>query len=214
MDIVLGYGLTEASTLSTMTSLKDQSQLQPGMCGKPFPGIEIKIVDKQGNEVLQGHEGEIRLRGGVMKGYYGMPEKTAATITSDGWLKTGDKGYLDSKGNLHFVARMDDLIIRGGENISPIEIEQTLLECIPGLQSVKVLGVNSKIMGQQIAAFFTADHQVDCSEARKKLIHHLAKYKIPDVMEQVDKMPTLSNGKIDIPELKRRAEQKLAQMKR
>ena len=129
-EITIGYGQTEASPLITQTRTDDPIELRVGTVGRPIPGIEAKIVDVEtGKDLPDGQQGELCGRGhGVMIGYYNMPEKTAEVIDADGWLHTGDLALREPNGYYRITGRLRDLIIRGGENIYPREVEERLYE--------------------------------------------------------------------------------------
>ena len=144
-----------------------------------------------------GKAGEICVRGYcVMKGYYGSPEETAAAIDRDGWLRTGDIGWLDGEDRLHYVGRKKEMIIRGGENISPAEIENALKN-IPGVTDACVVGVPDKHFTEEICALIAQNADVNEDYLRAALKDSLAYYKIPRYFLFVDVLPVMSNGKAD-----------------
>ncbi|CAF1198598.1 unnamed protein product [Rotaria sordida] len=144
--IVQGYGMTENASLLTsgMWAGDDDPQRRLGSLGRCMQGVEIKVVDRQGQIVPIGHQGEIWARGyPIMRGYYGDPEKTAETITPSGWLRTGDEAKMDKDGYLYFVGRQKEIIIRGGVNIYPIEIENVIIEH-PSVAQAQVFSIPDK----------------------------------------------------------------------
>ncbi len=148
--ILEGYGLTEASPAVTMQP--KEGVLKPGSVGKPLSGIEVRIVSEEGHELESGEVGEVIIRGpNLMKGYFEKPEETAAALR-DGWLYTGDMGYLDEDGYLYIVGRKKDLIIRGGFNIYPREIEEVLVSH-PLITEAAVVGVPNKYLGEEVQAY-------------------------------------------------------------
>lgn len=206
-NFVLAYGQTEATTLSTMTELHGETALGFAMCGKPLPDVELRIWDEaNGCCAPVGGEGEIQINGYTkMQGYLDMPEENAKKYTADGWMRTGDKGRLTPSGDLEFLGRMDDMIIRGGENISPAEIESTICRYSPDVLQVKVLGVDSELFGQEVVAFFTSHTKVAEEEMHAFLTEHLANCKVPSAIARLEVMPILENGKIDVKSLRKRA---------
>lgn len=199
MKVVMAYGQTEATSLSTMTDIDEAESLRSGMCGKPLEGIELRIADVESGAVLPaGEVGEIQIGGySIMEGYFELPEENAKALTEDGWLKTGDLGRVDEGGELWFVGRADDMIVRAGENISPAEIESAIAGYSPAIEQVKVVGVRSDLLGQEVAAFFTASESVDEGALKRRLACVLAKFKIPVYLRQLNEMPQTSSGKID-----------------
>ena len=141
-EITIGYGQTEASPLITQTRTDDPIELRVGTVGRPMPGVEVKIVDVEtGADLGDGEQGELCSRGHVvMLGYYNMPDKTAEAIDADGWLHTGDLALREPNGYYRITGRLTDMIIRGGENIYPREIEERLYEH-PAVEDVQVVGV-------------------------------------------------------------------------
>ena len=149
-EITIGYGQTEASPLITQTRTDDPIELRVGTVGRPMPGFEAKIVDVEtGEDLGDGQPGEFCGRGhGVMIGYYNMPEKTAEAIDADGWLHTGDLALREPNGYYRITGRLRDMIIRGGENIYPREIEERLYEH-PAVMDVQVVGVPDRRLGRR-----------------------------------------------------------------
>ncbi|HKK81420.1 MAG TPA: AMP-binding protein, partial [Prolixibacteraceae bacterium] len=141
-DVTIAYGLTEASPVMTQTRTDDPIEVKVGTVGRELPGIEVKIFDPEtGAELPVGQQGEVCCRGyNIMRGYYKNPSATAETIDKDGWLHSGDLGVKDENGNFKITGRIKDMIIRGGENIYPREIEEFLYQ-MPGIQDVQVAGV-------------------------------------------------------------------------
>lgn len=199
MKIAMAYGQTEATTLSTMTELSDSESLTCDMCGFPLKGVDLRIRDTQsGSDCPCGVIGEIQIGGySRMKGYFELPEETAKAFTSDGWLKTGDLGFVDETGQLRFVARADEMIVRGGENISPLEIETAIQSFSETIGAVKVVGMPSALFGQEVAAVFTAGEKLSECELRAFLSAALSKFKMPSYLRQIDEMPYTASGKID-----------------
>jgi long-chain acyl-CoA synthetase len=199
-----GWGLSE-STGPVANITRDIAQ-KPGSVGPPFPGIDVRVVDNDDREVPAGQLGEFVVRGDiVMKGYWNRPEATARALAG-GWLHTGDIGYMDSDRYCYIVDRKDDLIIRGGENISPREIEEVLYRH-PAVGEAAVVGQPDPVYGQKIAAFVTlkADAQVGAEELKAFCSGNLARFKVPEHFAFLADLPKNSVGKILKSELKRGA---------
>jgi fatty-acyl-CoA synthase len=167
--------------------------------GKVMPEIEVRIVDPAtGHNVATGDHGELWARGYVvMKGYYNMPEQTAAAITSDGWLRTGDQASIDGLGNVRITGRIKDLIIRGGENIAPKEVED-VLRMHPAVADVSVYGISSDFFGEEVAAAIRphAGESIDAAEVMRFCQDRLARFKVPRHVRIVDSFPMTASGKI------------------
>ncbi|HHW43903.1 AMP-binding protein [Desulfofundulus thermobenzoicus] len=198
-EIVITYGQTEASPGITMTRTSDPIEVRVATVGRALPGVEVKVVDPAtGEEVPRGFQGEICARGyNVMKGYYKMPEATAAAIDEDGWLHTGDLGIMDENGYLHITGRLKDMIIRGGENIYPREIEE-FLYTHPKVKDVQVVGVPSLKYGEEVMAFIQLKEGCTATpeEIKEFCRGKIARYKIPQYIQFVPGYPTTANGKV------------------
>ena len=197
------FGQTEASPVITMTSPSDDDFEQRSMTlGRPLPHTEVKIVDPATGATLTcGAVGELCARGYmVMSGYHEMPEATAAAIDADGWLHTGDLASMDARGYCRIEGRLKDMIIRGGENIYPREIENLLFEH-PAVGEVAVVGIPDAAWGEQVAAFIRpaagiAAGEIDTDELQAFTRAHLAGYKCPRIWEIVEQFPLTATGKI------------------
>lgn len=198
-EIVITYGQTEASPGITMTRTNDSLELRVSTVGRALPGVEAKIVDPEtGEEVGVGVQGEICARGyNIMKGYYKMPEATKAAIDMDGWLHTGDLGVKDENGYFKITGRLKDMIIRGGENIYPREIEE-FLYTHPAVKVVQVIGVPSVKYGEEVMAFIQLKEgkQLTQEEVQVFSTGQIAYYKIPKYIVFLDAFPTTTSGKI------------------
>ncbi len=198
-EITIGYGQTEASPLITQTRTDDPIELRVGSVGRPLPGVEAKVVDPQtGQDLGDNQPGEICGRGhGVMLGYYNMPEKTAEVIDAEGWLHTGDLGMRMPNGYYRITGRLRDLIIRGGENIYPREIEERLY-AHPAVEEVQVVGVPDRKFGEEVLAWvkLRAGHSATEEELRQFCREGLAHFKVPHYWKFVDSFPTTVTGKI------------------
>ena len=195
VTILEGYGCTEASAIVTAMTV---SENRPGSVGKPAPHVEVAILDPLGKELPAGEEGEICVRGlGVMLGYWNEPELTARTIV-DGWLHTGDVGRLDEDGYLYVVDRLKDLIIRGGFNVFPRDVEDALIEH-EAVAAAAVVGVPDEKTGEEVVAVVALHPgaEVDAEELKEFAKARLAKYKYPREVRVVDAVPLTSVGKTD-----------------
>jgi acyl-CoA synthetase (AMP-forming)/AMP-acid ligase II len=202
--LVEGYGLSEGSCASTLNPY--DGVRKPGTVGLPLPGQEVRVVDHLGNPVPQGERGEIVIRGAnVMRGYLNRPEDTAKTIV-DGWLHTGDVGIFDEDGYLRIVDRIKDMIIRGGENIYPKEIE-TALYSHDGVLEAAVVGRPDDVLGEVVVAYVAVRPAaaVAVEELEALCAERLAKYKRPVAIEILGELPKNPIGKIDKPALRERA---------
>jgi long-chain acyl-CoA synthetase len=194
--LVEGYGLSEGSCASTLNPY--DGVRKPGTVGLPLPGQEVRVVDQIGNPVPQGERGEIVIRGAnVMRGYLNRPEDTARTIV-DGWLHTGDVGVFDEDGYLQIVDRIKDMIIRGGENIYPKEIE-TALYSHDGVLEAAVVGRRDDVLGEVVVAYLAVRPApaVTVEELEALCAERLAKYKRPVAIEILGELPKNAVGKID-----------------
>lgn len=207
-EIVITYGQTESAPGITMTRTHDPLDIRVSTVGRALPNVEVKIVDDvTGVELPAGEQGEICARGyNVMKGYYKMPEATAAAVDADGWLHTGDLGVMDENGYLSVTGRLKDMIIRGGENIYPREIEE-FLYTHSHVKDVQVVGVPSEKYGEEVMAFIQLKENVKLSaeEVQEFCRGKIARYKIPRYVEFVKSYPTTTNGKIQKYKLREQA---------
>jgi len=198
-EITITYGQTEASPGITMTRTDDPLELRVTTVGRALPNVEVKIVDPEtGKEVPRGVQGELCSRGyNTMKGYYKMPEATAAAIDKDGWLHTADLAVMDDNGYCKITGRLKDMIIRGGENIYPREIEE-FLYTHPKIKDVQVVGVPSKKYGEEVMAFIQLNpEQISTEEEIKDFCRgKIARYKIPKYVAFIESYPTTASGKI------------------
>lgn len=198
-EITIGYGQTEASPLVTQTVTDDPIELRVGTVGRALPGVEIKIIDSEtGRELPDGQSGELCSRGHVvMLGYFNMPQKTAETIDSDGWLHSGDLALRTPEGYFRITGRLKDLIIRGGENIYPREIEERLYQH-PAVQDVQIVGVPDKKYGEEVLAWIKL--RPGCSATEQEIRDfcraELAYFKAPRHIKFVESFPTTVTGKI------------------
>jgi long-chain acyl-CoA synthetase len=207
VPIYEGYGLTETSPV---VALNTPQENKPGSVGKLVPGAEARITDDDGNALPQGQMGEIWLKGSmIMKGYYNLPAETAATLTADGYFKTGDIGHLDADGFLHITGRKKDLIIVAGEKASPREIEETLMRH-PTVQEAAVIGKKDPGRGEVVVAFIVArEGQTPKADELRDFCRSqgLAQWKCPREVMMVTDLPRSPTGKV----LKRELSARIAQ---
>jgi fatty-acyl-CoA synthase len=198
-QITIGYGQTEASPLITQTRTDDPIELRVGTVGQALPHVEVKLVDPETNtDIHDGRPGELCCRGhNVMIGYYNMPGKTADAIDRDGWLHTGDLAMREPNGYYRITGRLRDLIIRGGENIYPREIEERLYEH-PAVEDVQIVGVPDRKFGEEVLAWvkLRTGQQATPDELKAFCREKLAYYKVPHYWKFVDSFPTTVTGKI------------------
>ncbi len=198
-EICITYGQTEASPATTMSKTTDSIEARVNTVGGPIFGVECKIVDPETNEELPDNvDGEFVARGyNIMKGYYKMPEATAAAIDKDGWLHTGDLARRTPDGYFKITGRIKDMIIRGGENIYPKEIED-FLYTHPKVRDVQVIGVPDAQYGEEIMACIILNPGEESSEEEMKkfVLDHMAKHKVPRYVSFVDSFPMNAAGKI------------------
>ncbi|MDR3552385.1 MAG: AMP-binding protein [Clostridia bacterium] len=198
-EIVIVYGQTEASPGCTMTTTFDSIEQRVNTVGRVMPGVEAKIIDPAtGLELPCDQPGEFCARGyNLMRGYYNMPEATAQAIDSEGWLHSGDLASVDEKGYYKIRGRIKDMIIRGGENIYPKEIED-FLYTYPAVKDVQVIGVPSHEYGEEIAACVILREGSDCTaeELQDYVRTHMARHKTPKYVLFMDEFPMTASGKI------------------
>jgi fatty-acyl-CoA synthase len=198
-EITSVYGQTESSPGITQTRTEDSIELRVATVGRALPGAEVKIVDiETGATLPPGKQGELCGRGYmVMKGYYKMPEETAKVIDADGWLHTGDLAVMDENGYCKITGRIKNMIIRGGENIYPREIEE-FLYTHPKISDVQVYGVPDRKFGEQVMAAIVLKKGVEMTEDEVKEFCRgkIANYKIPKYVKFVDSYPMTASGKI------------------
>jgi fatty-acyl-CoA synthase len=198
-EITIAYGQTEASPVITQTRTDDPIELRVSTVGRALPNVEVKIADPEtGDEMPRGQQGELCTRGFiVMKGYYNLPEATAKAIDAEGWLHTGDLATMDERGYCKITGRLKDMIIRGGENIYPREIEEFLYTC-PKVADVQVVGVPDLKYGEEVMAWVKLkDGQAATSEEIRDFCRgKIAHYKIPRYVKFVSEFPMTVTGKI------------------
>jgi fatty-acyl-CoA synthase len=198
-EVTICYGMTETSPVSTQTGADDNVEHRTGTVGRVHPHVEVKIVDPaDGTIVERGQPGELCTRGySVMLGYWNEPDKTAGAIDRAGWMHTGDLATMDADGYVKIVGRSKDMIIRGGENVYPREIEE-FLHTHPDVADVQVVGVPDERYGEEIAAFVIAREgaQLDAAAVREFCRGRIARYKCPRYVIGVEEFPMTVTGKI------------------
>jgi fatty-acyl-CoA synthase len=198
-ELMIAYGLTEASPGITMTPRFDSIELRTQTVGQVLPEVEVKIIDPATlEECAPNQPGELWARGyNIMKGYYNNPKATADAITSDGWLRSGDQATVDTSGYIRITGRIKDIIIRGGENIAPKEIED-LLRLHEKVADVYVYGIPNERLGEEIAAAvrLKAGDQATAEEIKSFCEGKIARFKIPREIRFVDSFPMTASGKI------------------
>ena len=209
-EITITYGQTEASPATTMTNTDDPLELRVSTVGRSMPFVETKIVNPEtGAELPDGMTGEFCSRGyNTMKGYYKMEEATKAVIDGDGWLHSGDLAVRDSNGYYRITGRIKDMIIRGGENIYPREIEE-LIYTYPKVQDVQVVGVPSRKYGEEVVAYIILKKGATATEDEIKefVKQNMSRHKVPAYVRFVDAFPMTASGKIQKFKLRAMAEE-------
>ena len=210
--LVVGYGLSEAASLVTLSDIHAPAVKRLSTVGSPLPGFEVSLYDAATGQISrQLPQGEIICRGqGIMRDYYKNEEETGKALDAAGWLHTGDLGTFDDDGYLRVVGRIKDIIVRGGENISPAQIEEQLLE-LPQIRDAQCVGVCDRIHGEEIAAFVILKEGCSLTEERIKdhVAARLAKYKVPKYVFFTDRFPMNAAGKVLKRELSKRASETL-----
>jgi acyl-CoA synthetase (AMP-forming)/AMP-acid ligase II len=192
------YGMTEAT--GVVTSLPPDAHL-PGKllsCGKPVPGVELRVLDASGDDVAQGEVGEVAVRGaGVMRGYWRQPAATSAAIDADGWYRTGDAGWLDSDGDLFIHDRVKDMIVSGGENVYPAEVENAI-DGHPDVAEVAVIGVPDERWGEAVKAIIVPKRGAVANEASviAWARERIGGFKVPKSVDFVESLPRNATGKV------------------
>jgi fatty-acyl-CoA synthase len=197
-EITICYGMTETSPVSTQSAVDDPLAERVGSVGRVHPHVEIKVVDLEGRLVARGERGELCTRGySVMLGYWNDPEATRSAIDAAGWMHTGDMATMDPRGYVNIVGRIKDMIIRGGENVYPREIEE-FLHTHPAVSEAQVIGVPSERYGEEVMAWVRVRPGATTSEA--ELLEYcrgkIATYKIPRWVKLVDSFPLTVTGKV------------------
>ncbi|GAB3179271.1 AMP-binding protein [Nesterenkonia halophila] len=208
-EVTICYGMTETSPVSLQTRVDDELRRRVGTVGRVGPHVEVKVADPVTGETLGvDADGELCTRGYlVMRGYWNDPEKTAEAVDHDGWMRTGDMGRMDADGYVQITGRMKDLVIRGGENIYPREIEE-FLYTHPDIIDAQVIGVPDDRYGEELMAWIRLRRDAEPVAAQQLKAHcdgQLAKYKIPRYVVIVDEFPTTITGKVRKVRMRERA---------
>jgi fatty-acyl-CoA synthase len=197
--IVIFYGQTECSPVITATTTEDSAEIRATTVGRTVPNLEVKVIDPETSQVVpRGTQGEICARGyAVMPGYWGNPQATADSIDTQKWLHTGDLGIMRDDGYIHITGRKKDMIIRGGENIYPREVEEVLLTH-PAIAQAYMFGIPDKALGEDIAlwAQLKPSANITVDELRSWLKHRIAHFKVPRHIKFVEEFPMTVTGKV------------------
>ena len=215
MHLQPSYGQTETSPCVTIADWNASNEDKAVSAGRVIEHVSVRICSPETGEPVEDGDGEIQVKGyNVMKGYYNLPKANEKAFTGDGWLKTGDIGRLDAKGELHITGRIKEMIIRAGENISPQEIEQVIRQ-LKWVCGVKVIGIPAEVLQEEIAACIVPvpGCQVDKEGLLRYLKPRLAHYKIPAYVLTFDKFPMNASGKIHLKRLKEMALEKIRELK-
>ncbi|SDI58746.1 fatty-acyl-CoA synthase [Alloyangia pacifica] len=209
---VIIMGMTECSPIITQTVPEEALEARVRTAGVPLPHVEIRIVDPESGETRPvGAEGELQIRGFlVTAGYFDMPDQTAAAISPGGWLKSGDLAVMDAEGHLRIIGRIKDMLIRGGENIYPVEIEDWLMQH-PAIAEAQVVGVPDAEFGEEIFAFVVlrAGEELEAAALRDWCRARIARHKVPRHIAFIEVTPKTANGKVRKIDLRRMAEEML-----
>jgi fatty-acyl-CoA synthase len=197
-EVTICYGMTETSPVSTQTSPDDELERRVATVGRVHPHVEVKVVGTDGETVACGEPGELCTRGySVMLGYWEDPERTAEAIDAEGWMHTGDQATIDEDGYAKIVGRIKDMVIRGGENVYPREVEEFLYGH-PAVGDVQVIGVPDERLGEELMAWVIRKRgaELDADELREFCRGKIAHYKVPRYVKFVDEFPMTVTGKV------------------
>jgi fatty-acyl-CoA synthase len=197
-DITIAYGMTETSPVSFQSAIDDPLEKRVSTIGRVQPHLEVKIVDAEGGITPRGVPGELCTRGySVMLGYWDDPEHSAEAIDAEGWMHTGDMGTIDEQGYASIVGRIKDMVIRGGENIYPREIEE-FLYAHPKITDIQVVGVPDQRMGEDLCAWIRLAPGETCTEEeiRHFCQDRIAHHKVPRYIRFIDEFPLTASGKV------------------
>jgi len=210
---VSGWGMSEMGTYVFVSNPSDTAEQRCTTSGRPMPGLEVRIVDPStGADQPYGEEGEILARGyTIMRGYFRNPEATALTIDSDGWLHSGDRGFLRPDGFMRFLGRYKEMLRVGGENVSPAALEQELVALVPSIQQVAIVGVADRRLLEVPCAYVVPKPGMTCS--LDDVLSHcggkIASFKIPRYVVSVESLPMTASGKVQRVALRERANREL-----
>ncbi len=210
-EVLIAYGQTECSPVNHMTLADDPIEKRVETVGRAGPHLEVKILDENGEVVDIGERGDICTRGyAVMRGYWEEPERTAETVDADGWLHSGDLGIMDDEGYVQVVGRLKDMIIRGGENIYPREIEEFLFTH-PKIQDAKVVGIADEKYGEEVCVWIQLKEGESLSEDEIRAFckDHIAYFKVPRYIRLVEEFPMTVTGKVQKFKMREQMEKQL-----
>jgi fatty-acyl-CoA synthase len=211
-EVTICYGMTETSPVSTQTGADDELERRVGTVGRVAPHLEIRVADPgDGRTLPRGESGEFQTRGySVMLGYWNDPERTAEAIDEEGWMRTGDLAVMDDAGYVRIVGRIKDMIIRGGENVYPREIEE-FLYAHPDVSDVQVVGVPDERYGEAVMAWVQRREGAEVSEEelREYCRGRIAHFKVPRYVAFTDEFPMTVTGKVQKFALRDRAIEEL-----
>lgn len=215
-EVAIAYGMTETSPVSCQTRIEDDLGRRTATVGRAHPHVEIKVVDpRSGETVPRGTPGEFRTRGySVMLGYWNDADKTAEAVDQDGWMHTGDLAVMREDGYCEIVGRIKDMVIRGGENISPREIEE-FLHTHPGIEDVQVVGIPDEKYGEDLCAWIkmrAGAEPLDADGVRVFATGRIAHYKIPRHVIVVDEFPMTVTGKVRKAQMREESAERLGPM--
>jgi fatty-acyl-CoA synthase len=196
-EVTIAYGMTETSPISFQSGLHDPLERRVSTVGRIQPHLEVKIVDTAGRIVPTGQSGELCTRGyAVMRGYWDDAERTGESIDAAGWMHSGDLATIDAEGYCNIVGRVKDMLIRGGENVYPREIEEFLLRH-PAILDAQVFGVPDPKYGEEVCAWVIArrGHTIDEQQVRDFCKGEIAHYKVPRYVRIVEQFPLTATGK-------------------
>jgi len=197
-DITIAYGMTETSPVSFQSAIDDPIERRVSTVGRVQPHLEVKIVDAEGEVVPRGERGELLTRGySVMRGYWDDFEQTAAAIDGDGWMHTGDLATIDDEGYGNIVGRIKDMVVRGGENIYPREVEEFLFTH-PKIEAAQVVGLPDQKYGEELCAWIKlrSGETMTENEVREYCVGKIAHFKIPRHICFVPDFPMTVTGKV------------------
>ena len=216
-EVTIAYGMTETSPVSFQSATDDPIERRVSTVGRVHPHVEVKVVDQEGKVVPCGETGELLTRGySVMRGYWNDEEKTREAIDKAGWMHTGDQATIDADGYCNIVGRIKDMVIRGGENVYPREIEEFLYRH-PKVQDVQVIGVPDEKYGEELCAWIKLrdGEEANADEIKAFCKDQIAHFKMPRYVRFVDEFPMTVTGKIQKFKMRETtiAELKLAEQK-
>jgi fatty-acyl-CoA synthase len=198
-EVTICYGMTETSPVSTQTTADDDMERRVSTVGRVHPHVEIKVIDPETGLVLpRGSHGELCTRGySVMLGYWNEPDKTADAIDAGRWMHTGDLAVMDEAGYLNIVGRIKDMVIRGGENIYPREVEE-FLYTHPEIEDVQVIGVPDVKYGEELCAWvkLRPGSELTAEQVREFCVGKIAHYKVPRYVRVTEDFPMTVTGKV------------------